>query len=177
MPTILGLAKSSLREHKVKAASIWTAHRFTSPQYCTCENFATRFRIGELSEVQTKSSALGHCCKSQVSLDSGKDNPAKRLTSSNWSRNAGHPTGLDAASWMPIRIHRDKCHGSFRATIWTTQLDRWGRAVGPALNKRHLINVFQERQRATPREASFLYRGSNVGELCLLNLHKPEVYL
>ena len=137
---------------------------------------ATRLsELSALSEASSKNAALGHCCKRQVSLDSGKDIPTKRLTPSNWSRNAGHPTGLDAASWMPIRIHRDKCHGSFRVTIWTTQLDRWGRAVGPALNKRHLINVFQERQRAAPREASFLYRGSNVGELCPQNLHKPEV--
>jgi hypothetical protein len=36
---------------------------------------ATRFRIGELSEVQTKNSALGRCIASQV--DSGENTPAK----------------------------------------------------------------------------------------------------
>ena len=100
---ILPLAIQKIRAHKVKAASIWTAHRFTSPQYCTCENFATRFRIGELSEVQTKSSALGHCCKRQVSLDSGKDIPAKRIAYSDRLNNPGVKPAPCKGSHFPMQ--------------------------------------------------------------------------
>lgn len=90
---ILGLAKSSLGAHKVKAASIWTAHRFTGLQYRTCENFATRFRIGELSEVQTKSSALGFGCYAKLQIASGKIHSPKRLAASKVADALGfHPT-------------------------------------------------------------------------------------
>jgi hypothetical protein len=128
-------------------------------------------RIGALSEGEAKKAALGRCITSRV--NSGESNPAKRLTSSNWSRNTGHTPDLDAASWMPIQIHRDKCHGSFRVTIRTT-LSRWGRAVGPALNKSHLINVFQERQRVTVARPHVPCIVALTGCNCACNLHKPE---
>jgi len=124
----------------VKAASIWTAHRFTSPQYCTCENFATRFRIGELPEVQTKSSALGHCCKRQVSLDSGKDIPAKRLAYSKQAENHG---GLDPPlakpNWMVMQIYAPLCHKP-ETVNWTTQKNG-GDASWPLVKKGGAVNM------------------------------------
>ena len=89
----------------MKAASIWTAHRFTSLQYRTCEQIATRFRIGELSEVQTKSSALGCVCYAKLRIASGKIHNPKRLAASQVADALGFYPTLAKPSRMAMQIN------------------------------------------------------------------------